>query len=178
MRTNEFITYMGQKINNTMKEAQILSLVQKQLEVKKYISIKDKKELIDKIIYQSVYFENGNCRIDTIDCYMYFAVYTIEAYTNLEIDNVENCFDALSESGLLPVVIASLGQEYNDVQTFLNMRCDEILENNSLEMQLGKLVEGILDKIEYLGKGLIDVLDGFSFDKDNLTEIINMFAQE
>ena len=178
MRTQEFIEYMGKSVNRTMKEEQVFALVEKQLEVKKYISIKEKKDLIDKIVEKCIYYENGTFRIDAIDSYLYFTMFTIDAYTNLEIDDVEGCFDALSESGLMPVVIAALGQEYQDVQTFLNMKRAEILENNSVEMQLGKFFEGTLDKVEEFSEGIMSAIDGLNINKDSVMKLIKMIVQQ
>ena len=178
MRTTEFIEYMGKNVNRTLKETQVLSLAQKQLEVKKYIPIREKKDLVDRIIEKCIYFENNTFRIDSIDSYIYFTMFTIDAYTNLEIDDVEECFDALSESGLLPVVIAALGQEFQDVQTFLNMKRSEILENNSLEMQLGKFFEGVLDQVSDLSDIVIKTIDGLNIDKKSVMKVIQMFAQQ
>ena len=81
---------MKKNINRTMKNEQILDLVQKQLEVKKYIPINEKKDLVDRIIEKCIYFENGTFRIDSIDSYVYFTMFTIDTYTNLEIDDIEN----------------------------------------------------------------------------------------
>lgn len=178
MRINEFIEHMGKNINGTMKENQILAIVQKQLEVKHYISIKEKKELIDKIIEKCIYFENGTFRIDAIDSYIYFTMFTIDAYTNLEIDDVEDCFDMLSESGLMPVVIASLGQEYQDIQTFLNMKRSEILENNSVEMQLGKFFEGVLDQFGEFSEGLMDTVQNLNIDQNTIMNAIKMIISK
>lgn len=178
MRVQEFIEYMGKNIARTMKEEQILAQVKKQLEIKDYISIKEKKELVDKIIYKSIYFEHGNYKIDQIDCYMYFTILTIDAYTNLEIDDIENCFDILSESGLISTVIGALGQEYNDVNTFLNMKCDEILQSNSIEMQAGKLFAGILEKVDDFEKALEEALSGLNLSKDSIAKIIKMIVQQ
>lgn len=178
MRTNDFIAYMGKNINRTMKEDQILASVKKQLEIKKYLPIQEKKDLVDRIIEKCIYFENNTFRIDAIDSYIYFTMFTIDTYTNLEIDNVEECFDALSESGLMPVVIAALGQEYQDVQTFLNMKRDEILENNSLEMQLGKFFENVLDQVSDLSDTVIKTIDGLNIDKKSVAKLIQMFAQQ
>lgn len=178
MRINDFIEYMGKNVNRTTKEEQILSLAKKQLEVKSYLPIKEKKDLVDKIIYKSVYFENGNYRIDAIDCYMYFIVYTIEAYTNLEIDNVEKCYNVLSESGLMPVIITSLGQEYNDINTFLNMKRDEILERNSLEMQVGKFLDTILEKIDGFTNVFDNMFASLNINKDDISKIVEMFVQQ
>lgn len=178
MKTTDFIEYMGKNVNRNLKETQVLSLVQKQLEVKKYISIKEKKDLVDKIIEKCIYYENGTFRIDAIDSYIYFVMFTIDAYTNLEIDDVEECFDVLSESGLMPVVIAALGQEFQDVQTFLNMKRNEILENNSIEMQLGKLFESVLDKVSDFSDTLIKSLDGLNIDKNSVMKLMQMFVQK
>lgn len=178
MKVQEFIEYMGKNVSRTMKEEQILSTVKKQLEVKSYLPIKEKKELVDKIIYKSVYFENGNYRIDAIDCYMYFIMYTIDTYTNLEIDNVEQCHDALAESALMPVIIASLGQEYNDINTFLNMKRDEILERNSLEMQVGNFLDTILEKIDGFTGVFDDIFASLNIDKDDISKVIEMFVQQ
>lgn len=178
MRINEFIEYMEKNVNGTMKSEQVLALVQKQLDVKKYISIKKKKNLVDKIIEKCIYFENGTFRIDAIDSYIYFTMLTIDTYTNLEIDSAEECFDMLSEAGLMKIVISALGQEYNDVQTLLNMKRNEILENNSLEMQLGKLFDGILDKVGDLNNTLIDLLNGLNIDKNSVMKIAQMFLQQ
>ena len=178
MRVHEFIEYMGKNVNRTMKEEQILALVNKQLEVKNYLSLNEKKKLIDRITDKCIYFENNTFRIDSIDSYVYFTMFTIDEYTNLEIDNVEDCFDALSESGLLPVVIMSLGQEYQDVQTFLQMKHGEILENNSLEMQLGKFFESVLGQVTDFSDAVIDSLKGLNIDKDNVIKLIKMFVQQ
>ena len=168
MRVQDFIEYMKKNINRTMKNEQILDLVQKQPEVKKYIPINEKKDL----------FENGTFRIDSIDSYVYFTMFTIDTYTNLEIDDVENCFDMLSESGLMSVVIAALGQEYDDVQIFLNMKRDEILENNSVEMQFGKFFGGTLEKVENFSDELIDVIKGLNIDKDSIMNVVKMLIKQ
>ena len=178
MRTHEFIEYMGKSINGTMKEEQILALAQKQLEVKNYLSIKEKKDLIDKIIYNSAYFEDGILKINAIDCYVYFTMFTIDAYTNLEIDNVEACFDVLSESGLISVIISALGQEYNDVNTYLNMKRSELLADNSIEVQVGKFLNNISGEVENLKTALIDVLGGFDINKNDVIKLIKMIVQQ
>ena len=105
-------------------------------------------------------------------------MFTIDTYTNLEIDDVENCFDMLSESGLMSVVIAALGQEYDDVQIFLNMKRDEILENNSVEMQFGKFFEGILEKVENFSDELIDAIKGLNIDKDSIMNVVKMLIKQ
>ena len=178
MRIHEFIEYMGKNVNRTLKEEQILTLVKKQLEVKNYVSLSEKKVLVEKIVANSCYLEDGMLKIDPIDCYMYFTMLTIDAYTNLEIDDMENAFDALSESGLLPVVIMSLGQEYNDVQIFLNMRRDEILQSGSIEVQFSKFFNNVLTNVDDLKQAVIEMIGGLNIEKDDVMKLIKMFVQQ
>lgn len=176
MKVQEFIEYMGKTVNSTMKNDHVINLAKKALEVKDYIPIKEKKDLIDNIIEKCIYFENGTFRIDSIDSYIYFTIFTIDAYTNIEIDDIEECFDILSESGLMPIVIAALGQEYQDVQTFLNMKCNEIMENNSVEMQVAKFLESALETVSDFSEGIMEVLKNVNIDNESVINAINMFV--
>lgn len=155
MKIREFVDYMKKNTNRTMKEDQVASLIKRVLEPKTYISIKDKKEIVDKIINRCIYYENGVFKFDGIERYVYFTMYTLAAYTNLELsEDIENDFDALSESKLLPAVICLIQQEFDDVNVFLQMQCDYILEGNSIEAQVGKFFDGLLEKIDVIGNGL------------------------
>ena len=172
MKVQEFIEYMGKNVNATMKDKQIVGLAQKQLEIKKYIPIKEKKELVDKIIYHSAYFENGVTRISNIDCYMYFTMFTIGAYTNLEFDNIEEAYDALSASGMLPVIIGTIGYEYNEVNTLLSMKRDEILEDLSVEMQVAKFLNYTTEKVDEFKSVVTDSVKSL-----DIKSLISMFTQ-
>ena len=146
MKINEFAEYMKKNVNRTMKEDQVLSMVKKALNVKEYIGIQEKRELIDRIINACILYDNGVYRFDGIDKYVYFTMYTIAACTNIELSsNMDDDFDILSKEKLLPIVIGAIQREYDDVNIFLQMQCDAFLENNSVEASVGKLVEGIMD---------------------------------
>lgn len=172
MKVREFIEYMGKNVNSTMKDKQIVGLAKKQLDIKKYLPINEKKKLVDKIIYHSAYFENGVTRISNIDCYMYFTVFTIDAYTNLEIDDVEEAYDALSASDMLSVIIGAIGSEYNEVNTFLSMKRDEILEDVSMETQIAEFINYVTEKVDAFEAVITDSVK--DLDVQNL---INMFTQ-
>lgn len=183
MKTNEFIEYMKKNTNATTREDQVVVAAKKALEVKSYLSINDKKALIDKIINASVYFEDGLFRFDGIEQYVYFTMYTIAAYTNIELSsNIEADFDALSESKLLPVVIYTIQQEYDDINAFLQMQCNRFLSRNSFEAQIGRLVDGILDKVDDFEGALKNFVGNPDVqsvlkDKEALLELISQFAK-
>lgn len=178
MKIREFVDYMKKNTNRTMKEDQVASLIKRVLEPKTYISIKDKKEIVDKIINRCIYYENGVFKFDGIERYVYFTMYTLAAYTNLELsEDIENDFDALSESKLLPAVICLIQQEFDDVNVFLQMQCDYILEGNSIEAQVGKFFDELLDKIDVVGNSLGKYLGNIDLgalfkDKDKILSFI------
>lgn len=157
MTIREFVDYMKKNTNRTMKEDQVASLIKKTIEPKAYMSIKKKRELVDSIVNKTIYYENGIFKFDSIDRYIYFTMYTIAAYTNLELStDVMDDFDALSESKLLPAIICLIQSEFDDVSLFLQMQCEYVLSDNAFEAQVGKFLSGGLSK--YLENVNIDEL--------------------
>lgn len=173
MKVNEFVEYMKTNTNKTTREDQVLSMAKRQLDAKSYLSIKAKRDLVDEIIDACILYEDGIYKFDGIAKYVYFTMYTIAAYTNLELsDDVEADFDALSESQLLPVVLSMLQSEYDDVNILLQMQCDSVLEKNSVEAQLGKVTTNIIDFLNNSEAGLKSLLDKIPADKINLNKIL------
>jgi hypothetical protein len=99
---------------------------------------------------------------------------TIAAYTNLELsDDIEDDYDALCESGLLNSVVNSFIGEYENVSMLLQMRCEYILFGNSIESQVGRFLDGILDKLDGVSDGFKNMLEGVDLNSilgSNLTE--------
>ena len=159
MKVRELITYMSKNTNKTMKDEQIIAIAKKATDVKSYLSIKDKKKLIDVIIDECILFEDGIFKFDSIHKYVCFTMRTLAAYTNLELsDDIEEDFDDLSREKLLPVLICMIQQEYDDVNIMLQMQCDYILEGNSVEAQIGRFLNGILDSVGSLESVLKDAI--------------------
>ena len=121
---------------------------------------------VNKIIDKTIYYEDGIFKFDGIDRYMYFTMYTIEAYTNLELgENVADDFDAISEAKLLPAIICLIQKEFDDVNVFLQMQCEYILEGNSIEAQIGKFLSGVSDKLDALGDNLSKYLQNINMEE-------------
>ena len=166
MKVQEFIEYMRKNTNKTMREDQVASLLNKVLDPKSYIGFKQKRELVDKIVDKTIYYTNGVFKFDGIDRYMYFTMYTIEAYTNIELgEDVIADFDALSESKLLPAIICLIQKEFDDVNVFLQMQCEYILDDNSIEVQVGKFLTNILEKLDGVGGSLSKYLQSINIEE-------------
>ena len=93
-------------------------------------------------------------------------MYVIDAYTNLELsDNIEDDFDLISEAELLAVVVSAIGKEYDDMNILLQLKCDDIIIDNSIEVQCGKLCTYIIDSLDNLQDGLSEFAKGLQLDK-------------
>lgn len=165
MKIREFIDLINNPKNKMLKGDQLQQVITKALEVKPYLSIKEKKNLIDNIVNRCILFEDGVFKFNEIDKYIAFTMMTIDAYTNLELSfDMEDDYDMLCEAKLLNAVIETFAGEYDNVKLLLAMQCDYILSNNNIEAQIGKMLTNILDKFDAFSNQLSAKLDGFSFD--------------
>lgn len=182
MTTREIITLMGDSKNKMLKTEQLQALLKKKLEVKEYISIKAKKSLVDDIVNECILYEDGIFKFNDIDKYICFTMRTIAAYTNLELsEDLEEEYDLLCESKLLESIISTFKKEYDDVNILLQMKCDYVLNNNTLEAQVGRFFDGILEKVDVLVDALTNKVDDFdlsnlpinSEDLEKLMQLLN-----
>lgn len=176
--TKELITFMSNSKNKMLNTDQLQALLKKKLEVKEYLGIKAKKELIDTIVNECILYEDGVFKFNDIDKYVCFTMRTIEAYTNLELsDDLEDEYDLLCESKLLDSIIGTFKKEYDDVNILLQMKCDYVLNSNSLEAQVGRFLDGVLEKVDVLVDSLSNKIDKFDlnslpFDKKDLNKLM------
>ena len=167
MTVKELIEFVAKKNNKMLKQEQLQAVLQKQLETKDYISIKEKKQLIDDIVNTCILYEDGVFKFDDIDKYICFIMKTIEAYTNLELsDDIEEDYNMLCNAKILELIINTFKKEYDDVNILLQMKCDYILSGNNIEAQFGKFLNGLLGKID----DIVDILSNKveNFDINNL----------
>ena len=167
MKIKELVEIVNTNKNKILKAEQLQSFVAKTIEPKKYISIKEKRVLINNIINNCILYEDGIYKFDDIDKYIVFTMNTIAAYTNLELsDDIEDDYDALCEANLLNAVIETFNGEYENINLLLQMRCQYILSGNNIEAQFGKFLTVILDKIDDFSNVLSNKIE--KFDLSNL----------
>ena len=167
MKINELVEFISNSKNKLLKQTQLEEVIAKHIETKKYLPIKQKKELIESIVNECVLYEDGVYKFDDIDKYICFIMRVIEAYTNLELSNdLEEDYDMLCAASLLDLIINTFKKEYDEVNILLQMKCEYILTSNSLESQIGRFLDGILEKIDVLANALSNKVD--NFDMSNL----------
>lgn len=183
MTIQELMTKIKKSKTKDATAAQMQALLKKHIKVKNYISIKDKKELVDKIVNECVFVEDGIKKIDSIEKYIVFTMRTIEEYTNLELsDDIENDYDALCEARILGDIVDLFKPEYDDIMVLLKMRCDFIIGDNNIEAQVGRLLNGVLDIISRLAdtveRKVNDVdLDSIPFNDADFQVLKNFLNQ-
>lgn len=182
MTIKELVEFATNNKNKMLKADQLQQLIAKTIGVKSYLSIKEKRELIDDIINSCILYEDGMYKFDDIDKYISFTMKTIEAYTNLEMSgNLEDDYDALCEAHLLNIVIETFNGEYENVNLLLQMKCEYILSGNTIEAQIGKFLTDLSDKLDGFSTMLSNKIEGFDFanlpfsmdDLGKLMEFVN-----
>lgn len=167
MKIFELVELMSNNKTKLLKPEQIQMFLKKELEVKEYLGIKQKKALVDDIVNACILYDDGVFKFDDIEKYIVFTMRTIAAYTNLELSkDIEEDYDVLCEAKLLEAVINTFKKEYDDVNVLLQMKCDYVLSGNTIEAQLGRFLDGISDKLDGVLNGLADKIG--NFDMSNL----------
>ena len=180
MTIKELIKLMNDPKTKMLKAEQQQEIIKKNLDVKSYIGIKEKRDLVESIVNECVFYDEGVFKFDEIEKYVYFTMKTIEAYTNINLsDDIDNDYDMLCQAGLLNSVINTFNGEYENVKVLLQMRCDYILSNNNIEFQVGKFLTGLLEKIDVVSGALTGKIDSFNFDRlpintENLTKLLEV----
>ena len=132
--------------------------LKKDLNVKSYLSIKDKKVLIDDIINETIIYENGLYKFNGVDQFVTYTMKCIEAYTDLELgDDIEDDYDELCSTGLLNKILRTFEDEYNSVLSLLQMQCDYILMDNSVTANINVLLTAATNAINKFGDAAGDV---------------------
>ena len=180
MKINELVEFVSNSKNKLLKQVQLEEVIAKHIETKKYLPIKQKKELIESIINECILYEDGTYKFDDIDKYICFTMRVIAAYTNLELsDDIEDDYDVLCGAELLDMVISTFKKEYDEVNILLQMKCDYVLSGNSLEAQTGRFLDGILEKLDVVIQALANKVDGFDInnlpiDSDDLNKLMQL----
>ena len=187
MTIQEFMKDLkDKKIQNTkLNENAVGEYLKEKLEIKEYISFVEKQSIAQIVLETCANIDDGVITIDSVQKYIVFTTIVLSTYTNLEFDESEDLdfYDALcsyqiGDGTLLDEIIKTFEKEYVRCNDILNMMTADLLAENNIEKQVGKLLSGISEKINDLGDSLIDKLGSFNIDLsqldiDKLSKIIS-----
>ena len=157
MKIKEFVELTKTKGWMPMTVADQNDKIKTTLNVKSYLSIKDKKKLVNDIVDETVIYENGLIKFNGIDQFLCYTMRCIEAYTDLEIDDLEDDYDLLCSTGLLNKILRTFEEEYNSILSLLQMQCDYVLMDNSVTANINVLLTAATAAINKLGNSAGDI---------------------
>lgn len=149
--------------------------IKKELEIKNYLSIKAKKDLVEDIVGDTILYNNWLYKFNGIDQYVTYTMKTIAAYSNLELsDDLEEDYDLLCESGLLDKILRTFEDEFKSVLSLLQMQCDYILLDNSVTAHINGVLDSVVAAINKLSDSAVGALGKFGADDiKNIVELAN-----
>lgn len=148
------------------------------INVKEYLPINEKREVIDLTIAHCSEYEEGNVLLNGVELYIIFHIKFIEAYTDIELtSNYYDDYDALTANGLLDMIINAALPEYNRMTEMLILQKEYVLAQNSLESQVGRFLGDIsyqfgkfVDNIGEKASGLN--LEDVNVNQDDVNKIV------
>ena len=166
MKISELIKdFTDKKIcNSKINDNAVGAYLKQKLEIKTYIPFREKRMIAEMIVAQNIEEVNGIKKYDNIDGYISLIVASIVAHTNIEwsTDPVAD-YDLLAESGLLPQIIAEFQSSHDEIGTLLKMALAAELEDNNLNVLVGRFLNDILSKLDGVGEVLKDKFGNFDF---------------
>ena len=150
----------------------------KDLEIKSYIPMMDKKLFAMDVIAACTDENDGFVSVDRFKMNIYFNMKVLESYTNLEIESDFNDmiaqYDILCENKLLNNILSLFYEDYQVMYSTLEGLLEELLIQNSIEAQVVRIANKISGIIDMANKSLDGLeLGGVLPEISNLTEFIN-----
>ena len=165
MLVNEFVKeFIEKKIfNSKLNEHAISNYLKENLEIKSYLPFRTKRQIAEMVVAQNIKEVDGIKKHNSIDGYVSFIVASIAAHTNLQFsDNPVADYDLLAESGLLPQIIAEFKDSHDEIDILLKMALASELEDNNIEVLVGRFLDKILKKMDEFGDVLKDKFEDFN----------------
>ena len=146
------------------------------LKVQDYIPVMQKKQFAINLLAECTYDDDYFIRIDGIKQAICFDMRIIGLYTNLEIatdfkDVVEQ-YDMLSKNHLLQSIVVLFEDEYIVMEKIVADVLNELMEENSINAQVTRIVGKINSLINNIGDA--NELPQGDFDMNKFIEAINM----
>lgn len=178
MNIIEFVEgFKKDRVMNTKTDTTIVSqYIKEKLEVQDYIPFVEKQSIAQIVLESCAHLRDGVISIDSIKKYMIFTITVLSAYTNLEFAGDEtdlDAYDALCScvvdgGTLLDAIVKTFEKEYVRCNDILNMMTADLMAENNIEKQVGKLLSGISTKVNELGDVLKDKAEGMERNLNQL----------
>lgn len=171
MKIMEFIEAVKKDPNQT-------SAICKKIVKTKYIPVLKKRQLAELVYENSISYENGVVKVDSLSKYLIFTLLMLINYTELEFtvdekgratEDAIKEYDALCENGLINKVLAEFEEDYARANEIMNyVFRDNLAVNNTVEAVFGKTANVMLNILDGFIDGLSKKVDEMNVDLNNL----------
>ena len=169
MKINELLANIHRKDFNMEKE----------LQVKKYLPMEEKKLIAQGIIYECTENVNGAIKVDSVQQYLSYVKYMILRHTNLEYtyeDYDKLCSNMYNDKTLLNAIMDCFVDDAKECTRIMNLMTSDHMQQNSLEFIVGQFLNGI-------GEALKDKIESFDIqsllpkdiDKNKIVNFLNNY---
>ena len=175
MKIREFVENAKDKFIGNVEEMVL---------VNKYIPVQKKRILARDILDRCVDDADGFIVVDKFDKEIYFTVAALSEYTCLEFSNdydtILEEYDALCSAGYLDMLIEMIGLDFYRFEEVFRKEKDAILSRNSVEAQVAKVANSLVEAIDGLAEKLNGAIGDFDVSKiipegTNVTQIMDLF---
>lgn len=178
MKINELIMNMHRKDFNMEKE----------LKVKKYLPIEEKKLIAQGIIYECTENVDGVIKVDSVQRYLSYVKYMILRHTNLEYTQEDYdalCSTACGDTTLLNAIIECFGEDAKECSRILNLMMDDYMQQATMEYAVAKFLNNLGDIVENLADGFNKKIESMDLstvipkgmDANKLTNFLNTYVK-
>lgn len=141
------------------------------INVKEYLPVNKKREVIDLVIARCSEYEDGNVLLNGVELYIMFNIKFIEAYTDIELtSNYYDDYDALTANGLLDMIINAALPEYNRMTEMLILQKEYVLAQNSLEAQVGRFLGDLSYQFGKFVDNIGEKVSGMNLEDANINQ--------
>lgn len=162
--------------------------MEKELQVKKYLPIEEKKLIAKGIIYECTEQTDGVIKVDSVQQYLSYVKYMILRHTNLEYtqeDYDKLCSTECGDQTLLNAIIECFGDDAKECSRILNLMMDDYMQETTIEFTVARFLNYLNNIIgglsEKLGQKIDDIdlnsMISNDIDMNKLNTFLNTYVK-
>ena len=120
--------------------------MEKELQVKKYLPIEEKKLIAKGIIYECTEQVDGVIKVDSVQQYLSYVKYMILRHTNLEYtpeDYDKLCATEYNDGSLLNAIFDAFSEDAKECSRILNFMTEDLMQENSISFAVAKFLNNL-----------------------------------
>lgn len=150
---------------------------------KKYLSVTEKRQLAVGVISMCTDDIDGFIEVNKFKMKIYFEMLLLKEYFRVDVSTDFNElikeYDFVCESGILYLVHSLLSYDYNELKEILDQELNDLLEENSIQKQIVKVVGKLNDIMDVFRDKIKDIdiseLLSEGTDIESFSKIFDMF---